>query len=150
MAVRVPPVMRRIRSATRGRPRLPARLNPRRTAMFAFLGLLGPGLIAANAGNDAGGIATYSSVGARYGFDLLWMMVVITVSLIVVQEMAARMGAVTGKGLAELIREQYGVRWSLFATTAVLVANLGICVSEFVGIGAALSLAGIPRYVSVP
>jgi Mn2+/Fe2+ NRAMP family transporter len=115
-----------------------------------MLGLLGPGLIAANAGNDAGGIATYSSVGARYGYDLLWMMVVITISLIVVQEMAARMGAVTGKGLAELIREQYGVRWSLFATTSVLIANVGICISEFVGIGAALGLAGIPAQVSVP
>jgi Mn2+/Fe2+ NRAMP family transporter len=115
-----------------------------------MLAILGPGLIAANAGNDAGGIATYSSVGAKYGYDLLWMMVVITVSLIVVQEMAARMGAVTGKGLAELIREEYGVRWSFFATGSVLVANLGICISEFVGIGAALGLAGIPFQVSVP
>jgi Mn2+/Fe2+ NRAMP family transporter len=124
------------------------RLGRRR--LVAMLAVLGPGLIAANAGNDAGGIATYSSVGAKYGYDLLWMMVVITVSLIVVQEMAARMGAVTGKGLAELIREEYGVRWSLFATGSVLVANLGICISEFVGIGAALGLAGIPFQVSVP
>ena len=116
----------------------------------AMLAILGPGLIAANAGNDAGGIATYASVGAKYGYQLLWMMVVITVSLIVVQEMAARMGAVTGKGLAELIREEYGVRWSLFATGSVLVANLGICISEFVGIGAALGLAGVPFQVSVP
>ncbi|HWB22558.1 MAG TPA: Nramp family divalent metal transporter [Gaiellaceae bacterium] len=123
------------------------RLTLRLAALFAFLG---PGLIAANAGNDAGGIATYSSVGAKYGYDLLWMMVLITVSLIVVQEMAARMGAVTGKGLAELIREQYGVRWSMFATVSVLVANLGICISEFVGIGAALNLAGIPFQLSVP
>jgi Mn2+/Fe2+ NRAMP family transporter len=115
-----------------------------------LLAVLGPGLIAANAGNDAGGIATYASVGAKYGYDLLWMMVVITISLIVVQEMAARMGAVTGKGLAELIREQYGVRWSLFATSSVLLANLGICISEFVGIGAALDLAGVPFQVSVP
>ena len=126
------------------------RLSHPTRRLVAFAGILGPGLIAANAGNDAGGIATYSSVGARYGFDLLWMMVVITVSLIVVQEMAARMGAVTGKGLAELIREQYGVRWSLFATTSVLIANVGICISEFVGIGAALGLAGIPRELSVP
>jgi Mn2+/Fe2+ NRAMP family transporter len=131
-----------------GRPR--GWLSRRSTRLLAIVGFLGPGLIAANAGNDAGGIATYSSVGARYGYDLLWMMVVITVSLIVVQEMAARMGAVTGKGLAELIREQYGVRWSLFATTSVLIANVGICVSEFVGIGAALGLAGIPAQVSVP
>jgi Mn2+/Fe2+ NRAMP family transporter len=118
--------------------------------VLALLAVLGPGLIAANAGNDAGGIATYASVGAKYGYDLLWMMVVITISLIVVQEMAARMGAVTGKGLAELIREQYGVRWSLFATASVLLANLGICISEFVGIGAALDLAGVPFQVSVP
>src|SRR5579862_5797612 len=122
----------------------------RRNRVFVALAFLGPGLIAANAGNDAGGIATYSDVGAKYGYDLLWMMVVITVSLIVVQEMAARMGAVTGKGLAELIREQYGVRWSMFATSSVLLANLGICISEFVGIGAALNLAGIPFQVSVP
>jgi NRAMP (natural resistance-associated macrophage protein)-like metal ion transporter len=130
-----------------------ARLRPRNRLIFRLLApvaILGPALIAANAGNDAGGIATYASVGARYGYDLLWLMVAITISLIVVQEMAARMGIVTGKGLAELIRENYGVRWSMLATVAVLVANLGICISEFVGIGAALGLAGIPFWVSVP
>ncbi|HTZ05924.1 MAG TPA: Nramp family divalent metal transporter [Gaiellaceae bacterium] len=131
------------------RPRLRPR-NRFTARILVLFAVVGPGLIAANAGNDAGGIATYASVGARYGYDLIWMMVVITVSLIVVQEMAARMGAVTGKGLAELIREEYGVRWSLFATASVLVANLGICISEFVGIGAALNLAGIPFQVSVP
>lgn len=150
MAVRVPPVMRRIRSATRGRPRLPARLSSRRTRLFAFLGLLGPGLIAANAGNDAGGIATYSSVGAKYGFTLLWAMVLITISLAIVQRLAARMGVVTGKGLAELVREEYGIRWSVFATSAVLIANVGICISDFVGIGAAVGLAGVPVQISVP
>ena len=124
--------------------------NPRTARLLALLAVLGPGLIAANAGNDAGGIATYATVGARYGYDLIWMMVLITVSLIVVQEMAARMGAVTGKGLAELIREQYGVRWSTFSTASVLVANLGICISEFVGVGAALSLAHVSKYVSIP
>jgi Mn2+/Fe2+ NRAMP family transporter len=127
-----------------------ARLRGRRGRLLAVLAVLGPGLIAANAGNDAGGIATYSSVGARYGYDLLWMMVVITISLIVVQEMAARMGIVTGKGLADLVREHYGIRWALFATGSVLVANLGICISEFVGIGAALGLAHVPVVVSVP
>ncbi|HEX5852803.1 MAG TPA: Nramp family divalent metal transporter [Solirubrobacteraceae bacterium] len=142
--------MRRIRSATRGRPRLPARLNPRRARIFAFLGLLGPGLIAANAGNDAGGIATYSSVGAKYGYDLLWTIVLITISLGLVQMLAARMGVVTGKGLAELVREEYGIRWSVLATSAVLIANLGICISDFVGVGAALGLAGIPAQISVP
>jgi NRAMP (natural resistance-associated macrophage protein)-like metal ion transporter len=142
--------MRRIRSATRGRPRLPARLSSRRVRLFAFLGLLGPGLIAANAGNDAGGIATYSSVGAKYGYGLLWMMVLITISLAIVQMLAARMGVVTGKGLAELIREEYGIRWSVFATTAVVIANMGICISDFVGVGAALSLAGLPVQLTVP
>src|SRR5271170_7573875 len=150
MPGRVPPVMRRIWSATRGRPRLPARLSPRRARIFAFLGLLGPGLIAANAGNDAGGIATYSSVGAKYGYELLWTIVLITISLALVQMLAARMGVVTGKGLAELVREEYGIRWSVFATSAVLVANTGICISDFVGIGAALGLAGVPAQVSVP
>src|SRR5437660_1366710 len=150
MAVRVPPVMRRVRSATFGRPRLPARLSSRRVRLFAFLGLLGPGLIAANAGNDAGGVATYSSAGAKYGYGLLWTIVLIAISLAIVQLLAARMGVVTGKGLAELVREEYGIRWSVFATTAVLVANLGICISEFVGAGAALGLAHIPVQVTVP
>ena len=156
MAVRVPAAIRRARSATLGRPRLPARLSPRRARLpapfrvFAVLALLGPGLIAANAGNDAGGVATYSSVGAKYGYQLLWVMVLITVSLALVQKLAARMGVVTGKGLAELIREEYGIRWSVLATTAVLVANMGICISDFVGVGAALGLAGIPAQVSVP
>ncbi|HEY2282238.1 MAG TPA: Nramp family divalent metal transporter [Solirubrobacteraceae bacterium] len=150
MAVRVPPVMRRARSAIRGRPRLPARLSPRRTRLFVFLGLLGPGLIAANAGNDAGGVATYSSVGAKYGYGLLWTILLITISLAIVQMLAARMGVVTGKGLAELIREEYGIRWSVIATIAVLIANLGICISDFVGVGAALGLAGVPVQISVP
>src|SRR5438477_4550678 len=150
MAVRVPAVMRRVRSARFGRPRLPARLSPRRTRIFALLGLLGPGLIAANAGNDAGGIATYASAGAKYGYGLLWTIVLITISLAVVQMLAARMGVVTGKGLAELVREEYGIRWSVLATTAILIANLGICISEFVGIGAVCGLAGVPAQVPVP
>src|SRR5262245_10597117 len=113
MAVRVPPVMRRVRSATFGRPRLPARFSARRVRLFAILGLLGPGLIAANAGNDAGGVATYATAGAKYGYGLLWTIVLITVSLGIVQLLAARMGVVTGKGLAELVREEYGIRWSV-------------------------------------
>jgi NRAMP (natural resistance-associated macrophage protein)-like metal ion transporter len=151
MRGRVPAALRRAGSTVvHGRPALRARLTPGRSRLIAVLGLLGPGLIAANAGNDAGGIATYSHVGAKYGYGLLWMLVVITVSLALVQAMAARMGAVTGKGLAELIRENYGIRWSAFATLAVLIANLGICISDFVGIGAALGLAGIPVQVTVP
>src|SRR5438094_1693036 len=150
MAVRVPSVMRRARSAPFGRPRLPVRLSARRARIVAFLGLLGPGLIAANAGNDAGGIATYSSAGAKYGYDLLWTIVLIAISLAIVQMLAARMGVVTGKGLAELVREEFGIRWSVLATSAVLIANLGICVSEFVGIGAVFGLARVPNQVSVP
>ncbi len=150
MVVRVPPVMRRVRSATRGRPRLPARLNRRRARLFVLLGLLGPGLIAANAGNDAGGIATYSSIGAKYGYGLLWTIVLVAISLAIVQRLAARMGVVTGKGLSELVREEYGIRWSVFATSAVLIANMGICISDFVGAGAALGLAGVPVQVTVP
>jgi Mn2+/Fe2+ NRAMP family transporter len=132
------------------RPRLPTRLSRRRVRIVAFFGLLGPGLIAANAGNDAGGVATYASAGAKYGYDLLWTIVFITASLAIVQMLAARMGVVTGKGLSELIREEYGIRWSVLATSAMLVANVGICVSDFVGIGAAFSLAGIPAQASVP
>ena len=153
---RVPAVLRRAQSAFRGRPRLPVRvtlprpLRGRGTRIGVIVALLGPGLIAANAGNDAGGIATYSQVGAKYGYSLLWVMVLITFSLALVQMLAARMGVVTGKGLAELIRENYGIRWSAFATLAVLIANFGICISDFVGVGAALGLAGIPVQVSVP
>jgi len=129
-------------------PALTERL--RGTRLLALVAVLGPGLIAANAGNDAGGIATYSQVGAKYGYDLLWVMILITLSLAIVQSLAARMGVVTGKGLAELIREHYGLRWSAFATLAFFIAAFGICLSDFVGIGAALSLAGVPPQVSVP
>src|SRR6202012_3363160 len=150
MPVRVPPAMRRLRSLASARPHLPARLRSRRSRVLVFLALLGPGLIAANAGNDAGGIATYSEVGAKYGYQLLWAMVLMTVSLALVQRSAARMGTVTGKGVAELTRGRSGIRCSAFATLCVLVGNLGICISEFVGIGAALGLAGIPVQLTVP
>jgi NRAMP (natural resistance-associated macrophage protein)-like metal ion transporter len=115
-----------------------------------LLGILGPGLIAANAGNDAGAIATYGSVGARYGYELLWVILLCTFSLIVVQEMVARLGAVTGKGLSDLIREEFGIRWTAFAMLAALVANGSVAISEFAGIAAALELFGIPRYLGVP
>ncbi len=117
---------------------------------LAILGIFGPGLIAANAGNDAGGIATYASVGAQYGYSLLWMLVLVTISLAVVQEMCARMGAATGKGLSDLIRERFGVRGAGFAMLTLLLANSLITISEFAGIAAASELFGIPRYVTVP
>jgi Mn2+/Fe2+ NRAMP family transporter len=109
----------------------------RRRSPLAFLAVLGPGLIAANAGNDAGGIATYSSVGATFGYSLLFALVLITISLALVQEMAGRMGAVTGKGFAELVRENLGIRATAFVVLALLIANSGLIVSEFAGIGAA-------------
>src|SRR5688500_1255425 len=107
-------------------------------------------MITANAGNDAGGIATFASVGAEHGYRLLWILLPIAISLGLVQEMCARMGAVTGKGLADLIRERFGVRWTAFVMLALLIANGGVTVSEFVGIAAATELFGVPRFISVP
>jgi len=107
-------------------------------------------MITANAGNDAGGVATFASVGAEFGYQLLWILIPITISLGIVQEMCARMGAVTGKGLADLIRERFGVRWTALVMLALLIANAGVTVSEFVGIAAATELFGIPRFISVP
>src|SRR5580765_3287399 len=116
---------------------------------FMLLAILGPGIIAANAGNDAGGIATYSSAGAAYGYSLLWTFIPMTISLIVVQEMCMRMGVVTGQGLADLIREQFGVRWTAFVMLALMIANSGVIVSEFVGIGQASELFGVSRFVTI-
>jgi len=132
--------------------RMPARL--RRTLseyrFLTYLAILGPGIIAANAGNDASGIATYSSVGAGFGYSLLWTFIPMIISLIIVQEMCVRMGVVTGQGLADLIREQFGVRWTAFVMLALLIANTGVIISEFVGIAQASELFGIPRYFTIP
>ncbi|HMA34347.1 MAG TPA: Nramp family divalent metal transporter [Chloroflexia bacterium] len=136
------------RPSGRGLPGRITRLRRRR--WWPYLAALGPGIIAAAAGNDAGGIATYASTGAQFGYSMLWVMVVITVLLILVQEMCARMGAVTGKGLADLIREQFGLRWAAFATLVFFVANTGVTITEFVGLGAAAELFGIPRWLAVP
>jgi NRAMP (natural resistance-associated macrophage protein)-like metal ion transporter len=122
----------------------------RRTGFIAYLAVIGPGMIAANAGNDAGGIATYSTAGVDFRYTLLWTFLPILVSLGLVQEMCARMGVVTGKGLADLIRERFGVRWTMVVMSALLIANAGVTVSEFVGIAAATELFGVPRQVSVP
>src|SRR5215831_13733133 len=116
----------------------------------AALAFLGPGLIAGAAGDDAGGIATYASVGAQYGYDLLWVIGPITVSLVVIQLMIARMGVVTGKGFAELIREEFGVRWTAFAMLVLIIANGTVTIAEFAGIAAAGELFGINRLISVP
>jgi len=111
---------------------------------------VGPGLLAASAGNDAGGIATYASAGALYGYGMLWAMVLITLFVGVVQEMSARMGAVTGKGFADLVRESFSLRVTTFILFTLFIANAGIIVSEFIGIAAASELFGISRYISVP
>jgi NRAMP (natural resistance-associated macrophage protein)-like metal ion transporter len=133
------------RSAQRVRRRI-----ERRPRLFVYLAMFGPGVITASAGNDAGGIATFALVGADHGYQLLWVLIPLTFSLGIVQEMCARMGAVTGKGLADLIRERFGVRWTALVMLALLVANGGVTVSEFVGIAAAMELFGIARYISVP
>ena len=118
--------------------------------LMRWLLILGPGLITASAGNDAGGVATYSSAGARFGYDLIWVMLVITVSLAVVQEMCARLGAATGRGLLDLIRERFGISWALLAMTTLFVANGGVIITEFMGIGAAAELFGLPKLLVVP
>jgi Mn2+/Fe2+ NRAMP family transporter len=123
--------------------------------VLRLLSILGPGLIAANAGNDAGGVATYSSAGASYGYNLLWALAITTVFVAISQEMCARMGTVTGKGLADLIREEFGVRWTVIAMLALLVANTGVTISEFIGVAASVQvLANDPHtpliYLIVP
>ncbi len=123
---------------------------PDKKAVLAFLAVLGPGIITASVDNDAGGITTYSIAGAHFGYALLWTLVPITVALIVVQEMVARMGVVTGKTLADLIREKFGVRPTFFLLAALLVANLGNTVAEFAGWAAALEIFGASKYLSVP
>ena len=137
-----------MRAILRSPSRLRRKLSDYR--LFTYLAILGPGIIAANAGNDASGIATYSTVGAAYGYSLLWTFIPITLSLIVVQEMCVRMGVVTGQGLADLIREQFGVRWTALVMLALLLANSGVIISEFVGISQASELIGIPRFITVP
>ena len=112
--------------------------------------VIGPGFIAGNAGNDAGGIATYSIVGAREGYGLLWALVLITFALAVIQEMSARMGVVTGKGFGDLVREQFGVKVTLAVMALFVFANLTVTIAEFAGIAASMELFGVSRYISVP
>jgi NRAMP (natural resistance-associated macrophage protein)-like metal ion transporter len=128
------------------------RLRPRfrRRGLLAFLAVMGPGLIAGIAGNDAGGITTYTVLGAETGLRLLWLFPLTIVVLAVVQEMAARLGVVTGQGLSDLIRDWFGVRWTAFAMIVLLVANLANTVAEFAGAAAALDIFGVPTIVTVP
>jgi len=126
------------------------RIRPFRTRLMVMLAVIGPGIITANVDNDAGGITTYSVAGAHYGYTLLWMLPLVAIALIVVQEMSARLGVVTGKGLADLIRESMGVKITALIIGIVLIANLANTVSEFAGVAASMEIFGIPKYASVP
>ena len=129
----------------------PSSRRPRlfRRVLF-YLSIFGPGLIAANAGNDPGGIATYSSMGSQFGYQMLWAMVILLIGVAAVQEMCARMGAVTGKGLSDLIRENFPLRLTVLIIFVFLLANGGVIISEFIGIAAALKFFGIPSWIGVP
>ncbi|MDI6731767.1 MAG: Nramp family divalent metal transporter [Candidatus Margulisbacteria bacterium] len=118
--------------------------------LWLFLMVLGPGIITSFADNDAGGITTYSIAGSHFGYKLLWVLLLVTVVLALIQEMASRLGVVTGKGLADLIREEFGLRWTLFAMATLLIANSATIISNFAGIAAGFELLGIFKYFSVP
>src|SRR5271154_6587374 len=121
-----------------------------RIRILMFLAVLGPGFITANVDTDSGGILTYSQAGAQYGYSLLWTMIPITISLIVVQEMCARMGVVTGKGLSDLIREEFGLRLTFLVMVALVVVNYTNVVTEFIGIAGSLHLFHVSKFISVP
>jgi NRAMP (natural resistance-associated macrophage protein)-like metal ion transporter len=124
--------------------------NIDRKKVIFFLSIIGPGIITANVDNDAGGIATYSVAGAQYGYSLLWSLIPMLILLILIQEMVARLGVVTGKGLSDLIRERYGVKITFYTMLALLITNFGNITAEFAGLAASLEIFGISRYVSVP
>lgn len=126
------------------------RLKPFRLRLALLLAVVGPGIITANVDNDAGGITAYSVSGANYGYSLLWMMPVVAIALIIVQEMSARLGVVTGKGLADLIRERMGVKITALILALLLFVNLANTVSEFAGVAASMEIFGISKYISVP
>jgi Mn2+/Fe2+ NRAMP family transporter len=121
-----------------------------RSRLVLFLAVIGPGFITANVDNDAGGIFTYSQAGAQFGYTLLWTMIPITIALVVVQEMASRMGAVTGKGLSDLIREEFGFRLTFIIMVTLIVTNFGNIIAEFAGIASSLELFGVSKYIVVP
>ncbi len=126
------------------------RLRPFKARILLMLAVLGPGIITANVDNDAGGIATYSVAGAHYGFSLLWMMPIVAIALIIIQEMSARLGVVSGKGLSSLIRESLGVRITVIILGILFIANLANTVSEFAGVAASMEIFGVSKFISVP
>lgn len=115
-----------------------------------FLSVIGPGIIAANADNDAGGISTYSAVGAHYGLKMLWVLLLVTISLAITQEMGVRIGLVTRQGLGGVIRENFGIKWTGFAMITMLIANMGTITAEFAGVASAFDIFGISKYIVVP
>src|ERR671933_2312544 len=125
-------------------------LKPWRTRAALLLAVVGPGFITANVDNDAGGIATYSVAGAQFGYSLLWTMIPITVALVIIQEMSSRMGAVTGKGLSDLIREEFGLRATFLLMLALFVTNFFNIVAEFSGVASSFELFGVSKYIVVP
>jgi Mn2+/Fe2+ NRAMP family transporter len=118
--------------------------------IIIFLSIMGPGIITANIDNDASGITTYSVVGARFGYSLLWILIPTTIALVVIQEMVGRMGVITGKGLSDLIRENYGVKTTFFMMLGLLIANFGNTVANFAGWAASMEILGFTKYVMVP
>lgn len=139
-----------VRRGIRGLSRVRGTAATRRASVVAFMAVMGPGLITGFSGNDAGGVTTYTTVGAHYGYALLWLLLIASVSLLVMLETCARMGAATGKGLSDLIRERFGVRWTIIAMLALLVANASNVIAEYAGIAASLGLLGVPTTISVP
>jgi Mn2+/Fe2+ NRAMP family transporter len=127
-----------------------SRTNQWRHRMFLFLAVIGPGIITSNVDNDAGGIATYTQAGSSYGYALLWSLVPMTIALYVTEEMCARMGVITGKGLSDLIREEFGFRSTFFVMIVGFLVDLGNVVAEFAGVAASMQIFGISKYVSVP
>src|SRR5437660_12761884 len=131
-------------------------MNPRallkswKARLALFFAVVGPGFITANVDNDAGGIATYSVAGAQFGYSLLWTMIPITIALVIVQEMSSRMGAVTGKGLSDLIREEFGFRVTFFLMLALVACNFGNSLSEFAGVASSVEIFGVSKYIVVP
>src|SRR5207237_1822218 len=129
---------------------LQKRLRSLRRRLVLLLAVIGPGLITSNVDNDAGGISVYTQAGAQYGYALLWSLIPMTIALYVTEEMCARMGVVTGKGLSDLIREEFGFRPTFFVMVTGFLVDLANVVAEFAGVASAMSIFGISRYIAVP
>ena len=125
-------------------------LKSRWASLILMVSIIGPGIITANVDNDAGGIATYSIAGGNFGYMLLWELIPLTLALIVIQEMCARMGAVTGKGLSDLIRENFGLRVTVWVMVGMLIGNLTTTMAEFAGVASSAEIFGVSRYIAVP